>query len=175
MNIIKALYLMIMICGLMFSAIMNSQNNLSGNIIDDKEFIFNNIVLPDSLRSLKIEEEFFLKNGMRENVITEKNGLQILIIKDSNSVNYRAHDETFLMEYTGYFTNGTIFDSSQKQGGIVQFGFNDVVRGLAIGVKKVPKYSRFVLYIPSRLGYGKKGIKGAVPANSPLIFDIELY
>ncbi len=135
---------------------------------------YNNMILPDSLKKAETNEEFIRMNGAREGVITDKNDLQYLVVTEGNGLTYRHHDTDFIIYYNGFLRNGTLFDSSSTHGGPVQFGFNEVVRGLSTAVKKVPRGSRMIIYIPPKLGYGKKGIKGVIPSDAILIFDVEI-
>jgi len=73
--------------------------------------------------------------------------------------------------YTGYYTNGEIFDGSNAQG--ITFNLNGVIDGWRIGIPYFKEGGSGKLLIPSALGYGPNG-GGSVPANSVLIFDIEL-
>jgi FKBP-type peptidyl-prolyl cis-trans isomerase len=82
--------------------------------------------------------------------------------------------------YKGWLTNGQLFDQSRinEQGQIEAFGFEigagQVIPGweqTIIGMKEGGKRR---LVIPSEFGYGPNG-QGSIPANSMLIFDVELY
>jgi len=73
-------------------------------------------------------------------------------------------------KYTGKFLdNGSIFDS----GTLNAYPLSGLIQGWQIGFQHIPKGSTAVLYIPSGLAYGKSG-QGAIPANSNLIFEVEL-
>jgi FKBP-type peptidyl-prolyl cis-trans isomerase len=78
------------------------------------------------------------------------------------------------VNYIGSLVNGKEFDSSYGRGpfqfplgaGMVIKGWDEGVVGMKVGGKRR-------LIIPSNLGYGNRGV-GGIPANSTLIFDIEL-
>ena len=74
------------------------------------------------------------------------------------------------VKYSGKFFNGTVFDSSISA---VVFPLNKLILGWQIGFTNFGKGTKATLYIPSGFGYGKSA-SGTIPANSNLIFDIEL-
>lgn len=81
--------------------------------------------------------------------------------------------------YTGYLTDGSIFDQSQKneQGQIVAFTFqlggNQVIQGWEQGIYGMKEGGKRRLIIPSQFGYGPTG-QDPIPPDSMLIFDVEL-
>lgn len=76
------------------------------------------------------------------------------------------------VNYTGkLLTTGSVFDSSKN--GPVTFPLNNLILGWQIGFVNFGKGTKATLYIPSGFAYGKN-VAGSIPANSNLIFDIEL-
>ncbi|MDX2282517.1 MAG: FKBP-type peptidyl-prolyl cis-trans isomerase [Bacteroidia bacterium] len=78
-----------------------------------------------------------------------------------------------VIHYHGMLTDGTVFDSSFDRGQVADFGLGNLIRGWQIGLTQVRTGSRVRLVIPPELGYGERG-SGKIPANSTLVFDIEL-
>ena len=72
--------------------------------------------------------------------------------------------------YKGYFFNGTVFDSNSDG---ATFKLNNVIQGWQIGIPLFKKGGKGKLIVPSSLGYGNQ-ISGSIPANTPLVFEIEL-
>lgn len=83
-----------------------------------------------------------------------------------------AEDQTVIVQYTGWLTDGTQFDSSWDNGKTFTFTFDQVVTGFKglIG-KKVG--SQVLLIIPPDQGYGSQAT-GSIPANSTLIFVVDI-
>jgi peptidylprolyl isomerase len=79
------------------------------------------------------------------------------------------------MNYTGWLTDGTQFDSSYDRGEPFTFtlGAGDVIQGWDEGVQGMSPSDQRRLIIPPELGYGSQG-SGAIPPNAELIFDIEM-
>jgi FKBP-type peptidyl-prolyl cis-trans isomerase len=83
--------------------------------------------------------------------------------------------DTVVMHYTGTLTNGTKFDSSvdRNEPFETQIGVGQVIQGWDLGVIGMKVGGKRKLTIPPSLGYGAQAT-GSIPANSILIFDLEL-
>ena len=84
-----------------------------------------------------------------------------------------THDTTISVTYSGYLTDGTLFDSGID----TPFNTKDVVSGfregvLAGGGMRVGGVRQII--IPSALGYGRSGNPPSVPRQSTLIFKFTL-
>lgn len=85
------------------------------------------------------------------------------------------HGDTVVMHYTGKFENGDIFDSSYNRNEPFTFplGAGRVIKGWDEGVALLHEGDKATFVIPPELGYGSMK-RGSIPANSTLIFDVEL-
>lgn len=79
------------------------------------------------------------------------------------------------MHYRGTLLDGTVFDESYKRGAPFEFvlGSGMVIRGWEEGIPGMCVGEKRRLQIPPTMGYGSRRV-GPIPANSVLIFDIEL-
>jgi FKBP-type peptidyl-prolyl cis-trans isomerase len=79
------------------------------------------------------------------------------------------------VHYVGTLANGTKFDSSYDRGApyTFQIGAGRVIAGWEQGVPGMKVGGRRRLTIPPSLGYGNQAY-GPIPANSTLVFEIEL-
>ncbi len=81
--------------------------------------------------------------------------------------------DTVVVNYKGTLADGTEFDNSYKRGEPLSFRLDGVIPGWTEGLKQIKKGGKITLVIPPELAYGKAGVPG-IPANSTLIFDVEL-
>lgn len=85
--------------------------------------------------------------------------------------------DTVTVHYVGTLTNGTVFDASRKrgdQGFTFALGRGQVIKGWDQGVAGMKVGGKRRLTIPSNLAYGSQAVGGVIPANSTLIFEVEL-
>ena len=78
------------------------------------------------------------------------------------------------VHYTGKLTDGTVFDSSRKQGQPVTFPLNGVIKCWTEGVGMMKVGEQAVLTCPSDTAYGDFGQGPKIPGGATLVFDVEL-
>lgn len=82
---------------------------------------------------------------------------------------------TITAHYTGALCkDGTIFQSSKDFGRPITFGLNQVIAGWTEGVPGMKVGGVRRLVIPAAKAYGAQSPAANIPANSDLVFDIEL-
>lgn len=74
------------------------------------------------------------------------------------------------VKYKGSLLSGYVFDQSTTN---VSFPLKNLIIGWQKGLPLIKKGGKITLYIPPSLGYGSMA-QSSIPANSTLIFDIEL-
>jgi FKBP-type peptidyl-prolyl cis-trans isomerase len=82
--------------------------------------------------------------------------------------------ERVRVHYTGWLTNGTVFDSSRARGEPAEFVVGEVIPGWNEALQMMTRGARWKLTIPSPLAYGDTGRPPKIPAMATLIFDVEL-
>lgn len=78
------------------------------------------------------------------------------------------------VHYTGKLISGKKFDSSYDRQQPLELSVGGVIAGWQEGLQLMPVGSKYIFYIPSELGYGERGAGKDIPANSALIFEVEL-
>jgi peptidylprolyl isomerase len=82
--------------------------------------------------------------------------------------------ERVRVHYTGWLTDGKVFDSSKTRGKPAELTVGGVIPGWTESLQKMTKGARWKLTIPPELGYGASGSPPAIPPNATLVFDVEL-
>lgn len=101
-------------------------------------------------------------------------GLQIIEVQPGTGKVAQA-GKTVTVNYTGYLTDGTTFDSSIGRDPFVfPLGTGSVIPGWDEGLEGMKVGEKRRLIVPPELGYGKDGYPGVIPANATLVFDVEL-
>lgn len=119
------------------------------------------------------KDEEIITNYIAERKLDAKatgSGLYYVISRQGSGAQPNASSYV-TVNYKGYLTDGSIFDQS-KSGG-TSFSLNGVIAGWTEGIPYFKKGGTGILLIPSALAYGSQA-KTNIPANSVLIFDIEL-
>ncbi|MBF26126.1 MAG: peptidylprolyl isomerase [Flavobacteriales bacterium] len=146
---------------------------------DAKRFDALNI-FNDSMEEFKKEEaekeKLMLEkmNSVSKDAETTASGLKYIMIEEGKG-NFPKSGQNVSVHYSGYLLDGTKFDSSYDREEPITFplGQGRVIPGWdeGIGLLKIGGKAKFI--IPPNLGYGSRAV-GPIPANSILIFDVEL-
>jgi len=121
----------------------------------------------------KAGQEFLEINKKRPGVVTLPSGLQYEVIKEGNGKIPAATDQV-KVHYHGALIDGTVFDSSVQRGTPATFGVTQVIKGWVEALQLMPVGSKWKLFIPADLAYGKQGAGQAIEPNSTLTFEVEL-
>ena len=116
-------------------------------------------------------DDFLTRNARASGVVTTPSGLQYKVVQPGAPGAPKPTDsDVALINYEGKLLNGTTFDKSQQPTPLPVTG---VVPGFSEALKLMPKGSKYHFWLKPSLGYGDKA-SGPIPANSTLIFDVEL-
>ncbi len=94
-----------------------------------------------------------------------------VIYKNTESQYTRPHPSSSIRaKYKGKLISGKVFDNYN---GDEFMNLAESILGWQEGLRQMRDGWHFIFYVPSELGYGKKG-SGTIPPYSVLVFDIEL-
>lgn len=130
---------------------------------------------------------------LRSEATSTDSGLQYKIVSKGKGKKPEDGTQVFV-HYAGYLEDGTLFDSSieevnlnygtfdknrAEQNGYMPFPFTAGAKsGLIPGFLETLSYmsigDKAVAFIPAKLGYGERGAGNVIPANTNLIFEIQL-
>jgi len=99
------------------------------------------------------------------------------IIQKQGTGDKPAPGKTVRVHYTGSLLSGTVFDRSDVSGGPLEFqaGTGRVIQGWDETVLDMKVGEKRLVIIPPELAYGDRAVgNGIIPANSFLIFEMEL-
>ena len=120
----------------------------------------------------KAGEEWMAANAKKEGVKVLPSGVQYKVIKEGKGA--MPKDTSLVtVNYEGRLINGTVFDSSYKNGKPVDLRANQVIKGWTEALVHMPEGSVWEVYIPQELAYGERET-GQIKPFSPLVFKIEL-
>jgi len=117
---------------------------------------------------------FLEDNIKKEGVKVTESGLQYLVLNKGSGKIHPSATDRVKVHYHGTLIDGTVFDSSVDRGKPISFGLNQVIKGWTEGLQLMVVGDKTRFFIPSRLGYGKRGAGKAIGPDMTLIFDVEL-
>ncbi len=106
------------------------------------------------------------------NLVAEStaSGLHYIIEEEGTGGHPNLNSEV-TVNYKGYLLNGKVFDQTNTTP--VTFPLKNLILGWQQGIPLLQKGGKGKFFLPSGLGYGRQAT-GSIPANSVLIFEIEL-
>ncbi|MDK2349665.1 MULTISPECIES: FKBP-type peptidyl-prolyl cis-trans isomerase [Pseudomonas aeruginosa group] len=75
------------------------------------------------------------------------------------------------VRYRGLLAGGQVFDESERA---EWFALDSVIEGWRTALRTMPIGARWRVVIPSAQAYGHEGAGDLIPADAPLVFEIEL-
>jgi len=107
-----------------------------------------------------------------------KSGLAWTVLQKGTGDKNPAAADIVLVNYTGWTTDGKMFDSSVKRGQPAEFPLNRVIKGWTEGVQLMVTGEKRRFWIPGGLAYGEATTNDPHAAMGPprgtLVFDVEL-
>ncbi|MDR3020290.1 MAG: FKBP-type peptidyl-prolyl cis-trans isomerase [Treponema sp.] len=114
-------------------------------------------------------------NSQFPNTQQSASGVRFIIQNPGTGAKPRA-GQVVQVEYIGKLLDGTVFDRSDLRGAPLEFqagagrviqGWDEMVLDMQVGEKRL-------VIIPPELAYGDRAVGGVIPANSFLVFEMEL-
>jgi len=99
-------------------------------------------------------------------------GLASKVLKKGDGDKHPKTSDKVKVHYTGWTTDGKMFDSSVARGKPAQFAVSGVIKGWTEGLQLMVAGEKRRLWIPGKLAYGDKPRMGA--PGGDLVFDVEL-
>jgi peptidylprolyl isomerase len=108
-----------------------------------------------------------------EDAETTASGLAHKLLEAGTGTQHPGASDYVVVHYSGWLTDGTMFDSSVTRGEPARFPLDGVISGWTEGLQLMVPGEKRRFWIPANLGYGSGGRPG-IPGNSMLVFDVEL-
>ena len=101
---------------------------------------------------------------------TTASGLATKVLTAGTGTQHPRANSRVNVHYSGWTTDGQMFDSSVARNEPISFGLNQVIPGWTEGVQLMVEGEKRRLWIPETLAYA--GMRGA--PQGMLVFDVEL-
>jgi peptidylprolyl isomerase len=102
-----------------------------------------------------------------------KSGLAYRVLKKGTGKEHPKAESNVEVHYTGWTTDGKMFDSSVVRGEPTSFPLNQVIKGWTEGVQLMVVGEKTRFWIPGSMAYGDTPTRPGAPAGT-LVFDVEL-
>jgi peptidylprolyl isomerase len=138
----------------------------SGDVVIDVELL--DIVAPPSAPT--VPEDL---TSPPEDALTTASGLRTKVLKPGTGKSHPERPDRVLVHYSGWTSDGQMFDSSVARGQALAFGVDEVIPGWTEALMLMVEGEQRRLWIPAKLAYGDTPARPGAPAG-PLVFDVEL-
>ena len=102
-----------------------------------------------------------------------ESGALLTTIKEGTGANPKVSD-TVKVHYLGTLIDGTVFDSSAKQGESATLHVNEMSKCWTEGIQQMKVGGKSRLICPSNLAYRDKGLPPLIKPGATLVFEIDL-
>jgi FKBP-type peptidyl-prolyl cis-trans isomerase FkpA len=119
-----------------------------------------------------VTDENLIKAYISANNITatrDPSGVYYQVITPGTGA-YPTASSTVSVNYTGKLLDGSVFAPTSH----LSSPLSGLIKGWQIGIPYINTGGRILLMIPSALGYGNSSPGAGIPANSVLVFTIDL-
>jgi len=147
------------------------------DIIREPEVVDAPITEGNKNNQMAMDEEL-IQNYLKEKSLTSQvtpTGLHYVMTNQGNGEKPKK-GSTVSVHYKGTLLNGKKFDSSYDRDKPLEFqlGTGMVITGWDEGIALLSRGGKATLLIPSALAYGRQAMGNDIPANSVLLFEVEL-
>ncbi|NWK57466.1 FKBP-type peptidyl-prolyl cis-trans isomerase [Verrucomicrobiaceae bacterium N1E253] len=101
-------------------------------------------------------------------------GLKSKVLKKGTGKKKPTATDTVTVHYSGWTTDGKLFDSSYKRNQKASFPLNRVIKGWTEGLQLMVVGEKRRFWIPAELAYGP-AVPGSGRPGGMLVFDVELF
>ena len=116
---------------------------------------------------------FLAKAAAESGAKKTESGAILTTIREGNGVTPKVTDMV-KVHYLGTLIDGTVFDSTAKQGAPATIRINEMSKCWVEGMQQMKVGSKSKLVCPSSLAYRDKGLPPLIKPGATLVFEIEL-
>ena len=125
------------------------------------------------VRNAEEAEKFLEENKKKAGIKTTESGIQYKVLVEGEGITPKPEDFV-TVNYRGMFIDGTEFDSSYTRGEPMTTQVDSVIKGWTEALQMMKVGSKWKIFLPPHLAYGRGGMGTRIPPNSVLVFEIEL-
>jgi len=125
------------------------------------------------VKNAQESQKFLEENKKKEGIKTTESGLQYKVLREGNGITPKPEDFV-KVNYWGTFIDGKEFDSSYTKGEPARVQVDGVIKGWTEALQMMKVGSKWQLFVPPELAYGRGGLGQRIPPNKVLVFDMEL-
>lgn len=118
-------------------------------------------------------EEYLQAKAGEEGVVVLDNGVMYRVLREGRGSRKPTPRSIVYVHYTGRLIDGTVFDTTEGDNLPGLFVVRELIMGWQIALTRMCEGDRWEVCIPAKWGYGSTRMDD-IPANSTLVFEIEL-